>query len=249
MEIDWHARFSQQTRWTKSLREYLLSKLTIDLNSQVLEVGCGTGAVTSDFLNYHPCLLHGLDINFSHCEIATRNSDKFSVSNGDVYFLPYPSGSFDIIFCHYILLWLTSPVDALSEIKRVLKPGGHFLVFAEPDYGARIDHPSSLSVLGNLQKTSLIKQGANPLIGRQVASLVSSSGFDQINYGISGYETLAGKLPEWWESEWNVIQYDLENLIAPEELNDLKILDYQCWMDGSRVLWVPTFYLSCIKPL
>lgn len=248
MKLDWHARYTQQAQWTKSLREYLLSKLEIAPHWQILELGCGTGAVLADFQANHPCRTHGIDIKYTACEMATRNAIDSSIATGDALHLPYPANSFDLVFCHYFLLWLPNPQQALTEVKRVLKPGAHLLVFAEPDYSARIDFPSTLSRLGELQSQSLVAQGAHSSIGRQLPSLVAASGFDDIRYGVSGFESEVNNIPDWWESEWQVLEHDLENLVAHAELEDLHKLDRQSWLDGSRVLWVPTFYLSCRKP-
>lgn len=248
MKIDWHARYSQQAQWTKSLREYLLSNLVLGPQSRILEVGCGTGAILVDYHLTHPGQLYGIDIDFSSCVISTRNSTDSFICTGDVFNLPYPSGSFDLIFCHYFLLWLLAPLHALSEVKRVLKPGASFLIFAEPDYSGRIDYPPPLTSLGELQSASLTQQGANPSIGRQLPSLLSASGFEHIQYGVSGFEAAANRLPDWWNSEWQVLKHDLKNLIDPAELDELQALDERCWWDGSRILWVPTFYLSCRNP-
>jgi cyclopropane fatty-acyl-phospholipid synthase-like methyltransferase len=45
MSVDWHARYLQQARWTRPLREYLYGKAGVDSARRVLEVGCGTGAL------------------------------------------------------------------------------------------------------------------------------------------------------------------------------------------------------------
>jgi ubiquinone/menaquinone biosynthesis C-methylase UbiE len=181
--------------------------------------------------------------------MATRFSKNIVFHNGDAYQLPYASNIFDFVFCHYFLLWITSPDAVLQEILRVLKPGGRFLAFAEPDYAARIDAPAQLESLGILQTNSLINQGVNPRTGRNLPALVTSAGFCQCQYGISSYEQVSGDLPEWWESEWEVIAEDLKSFVDPEKLALMKIIDHDNWLSGIRVLWIPTFYLSCIKPL
>ena len=47
--MDWHARYVQQARWTNQLRHYLYRKAGLRDGQQILEVGCGTGAVLGDF--------------------------------------------------------------------------------------------------------------------------------------------------------------------------------------------------------
>lgn len=248
MTFDWHKRFVQQSLWTRPLREYLCRDLTITQSSLVLEVGSGTGVIASDFYNDFPSKLFGIDMDLFRCVMATRLFKNIAFQNGDAYQLPYASNTFDLVFCHYFLLWITSPVTVLQEILRVLKPGGRFLAFAEPDYAARIDAPTQLESLGFLQTSSLIDQGANPRIGRNLPALVAAAGFCQSQYGISSYEQTGGDLPEWWESEWQVIAEDLESFVDNEELASIKRIDHANWLSGTRVLWIPTFYLSCIKP-
>lgn len=248
MTIDWHVRFVQQAQWTKSLREYLLGKLDLNPSLRVLEVGCGTGAVLSDYLNAHSGLMHGLDLNFDYCKIAKNNTIHAHLVNGNVFNLPYAANSFDLVFCHYFLLWLPSLQPAMSEIRRALKPGAIFLIFAEPDYDARIDYPAPLQILGELQNTSLKNQGANAAIGRQLPASVSEAGFENVHFGVSGFEIAMNDLPEWRGLEWLVLENDLKFMIDPQRLSQLKALDRRSWLEGSRVLWVPTFYLSCNKP-
>jgi len=249
MTFDWHKRFVQQSLWTRPLREYLCRDLTISPSSLVLEVGSGTGVIALDFYGDNVCRLFGIDIDLLWCVMATRFSQNIAFHNGDAYHLPYASNTFDLVFCHYFLLWITSPDAVLQEMLRVLKPGGRFLAFAEPDYAARIDAPAQLERLGILQTNSLINQGVNPRIGRNLPALVTSAGFCQCQYGISSYEQVGGDLPEWWESEWEVIAEDLKSFVDPEKLALMKKIDHDNWLSGTRVLWIPTFYLSCIKPL
>lgn len=247
MEINWHARFIEQARWTKSLRDYLLQNSQITPKDVVLEIGSGTGVISAEFLINHTCNLYGLDIDFSRCCMATRYCHDFRNINADAYSTPFSSGTFDLIFCHYFLLWLQTPELVLDEVFRILKPGGKFIAFAEPDYAARIDFPFELRSLGSLQNYSLQDQGVNLQIGRQLPILATAAGFSECRFGSSGNELPIGDLPDWWTSEWEVIQHDLVNRIDNVEMHELQSKDKQAWLSGSRVLWIPTFYLSCIK--
>jgi len=153
-----------------------------------------------------------------------------------------------LFFVTTFSFWLAFPGLAMEEVFRILKPSGGFLIFAEPDYESRIDFPSEFASLGKEQTKSLVKQGVNPRIGRSLPSLASQAGFIECKYGISGYETFAGELPTWWESEWQTIRYDLAETLPSNELDVLMEKDRKSWLKGSRVLWIPTFYLSCRKP-
>ena len=248
MNLDWHARFTEQARWTKPLRDYLLKDHFFSTNAYCLEVGSGTGVISAEFIASHSCKMVGVDLDFERCTISTRNYQNLLEVNGDAYRLPFAINTFDCIFCHYFLLWIKNPKSVMEEIFRVLKPGGKFFAFAEPDYHARIDHPLPLQELGKLQTDSLVKQGVNALTGRELPSLAVSSGFDNCQIGVSGYEQKIGVLPDWWSSEWEVLHDDLTPYLSQDAILNFQNMDRDCWLNGTRILWVPTFYLSCNKP-
>jgi len=247
MPVDWNRRYFQQGRWTKPLRDYLITGVGLQPTSRTIEVGCGTGAICSDLQLSSPGFHHGLDVNFPGLLIATRNNLKIGFSCGNALELPFPEATFDLVYCHYFLLWVSKPLQALLEMNRILKPGGTLLVFAEPDHKSRIDFPSDLEFLGKLQSESLKKQGADVSIGRKLSFLLTESGFMNIEYGVSGFQSPIKSIPEWWESEWEIIFDDLREIMDKNELVKLREMDKSYWESGARVLWVPTFYARCNK--
>jgi ubiquinone/menaquinone biosynthesis C-methylase UbiE len=142
--------------------------------SRLLEVGCGTGAILAELSNQTG--LHGLDINLQALAQCRIHALSAFLVQGNALQLPYLDHSFDIIYCHFLLLWVDDPLLALLEMKRVAKTAGHILAFAEPDYTARVDKPRELVPLGEWQAESLRRQGADPGLGRRlVPGLASSS--------------------------------------------------------------------------
>jgi len=246
--VDWHQRYLQQSYWTKSLRDYLISTLQITPGMQAQEIGCGTGVIASDFQQSTQCNVIGIDVNYSTLLSATRNYPKLQYLNADALSLPFDSNCLDLVFCHYFLLWIDSPAAALLETMRVLKPGGHLLIFAEPDHSSRIDEPGSLVELGRLQTEALQQQGACVDMGRRLPALLSLNGFDEIRYGIIGNEHILSGLPSWWDSEWQILRDDLKNTCTRKKLDRWKTIDRKAWEQNSRVLWVPTFYAVARKP-
>ena len=128
------------------------------------------------------------------------------------------------------------------------RPGGNLSFFAEPDYGGRIDYPAPLSKVGNAQITSLGRQGADPFIGRKIAHFAAEAGLVILETGIIGYQTSSQQDKKFWENEWQIIRHDLKELIPEEEINRLEGLDKTSRLTGSRILFVPTFYLFTMVP-
>jgi SAM-dependent methyltransferase len=237
--MDWHRRYLQQAAWTRDLRDYLFKQAGLHNASRVLEVGCGTGAILSKLPAHIP--LHGLDIDraaLTQCRVHARTA---ALVQGNALELPYPNKRFDIVYCHFLLLWVNDPLQALLEMKRVAKVGAHILAFAEPDYTARRDEPRELVPLGRWQTESLKRQGADPALGARLADLFFQAGIQIVETG-----TIQSADPdpsaEAWEVEWAVIEADLAGLIPGDDLQKMKKLDQQARMHGERVLHVPTYF-------
>ena len=125
-------------------------------------------------------------------------------------------------------------------------PGGAILILAEPDYGGRIDFPEDLSILGEWQQAALRQQGAEPQMGRQIASVLHQAGLQEIEVGVIGAQWTSRPSEIELRSEWEMISSDLEYLNLRGEqvqyVDSLKQSDINAWESGMRTLFVPTFY-------
>lgn len=99
----------------------------------VLDFGTGIGGSIGPLRRAFPlAILHGADISSESVSMAKeRHGDhaKFSVIADQV--LPYPDAMFDIVFvaCVYHHIPVDQREHWTAEIRRVLKPGGHLLIF------------------------------------------------------------------------------------------------------------------------
>lgn len=237
--MNWHERFTQQARWTRDLREYLFRQIALERADRALEVGCGTGAILS---TVQTNALHGLDLRLASLTEARIHVPAASLTCADALSLPYVDDSFDISFCHFLLLWISDPHRALLEMKRVTRPGGHVLALAEPDYSVRVDEPAELAVLGRWQMESLKRQGADPALGGRLAELFYQAGIELVETGAiqsRGDEALSSVD---WELEWAVLEHDLAGIVPVAEIQRLKTLDAQARAHGVRKLHVPTYF-------
>ncbi|HWL80504.1 MAG TPA: methyltransferase domain-containing protein [Roseomonas sp.] len=106
---------------------------------EVLELACGTGEVTGA-LRRLGHKVTGLD--FSEAMLAQARK-KHAGDKGARFFLAdaeytrEPDASYDAVVCRHLVWTLTDPEAALRDWFRVLRPGGHVLIFdgnfAEPD--------------------------------------------------------------------------------------------------------------------
>ncbi len=243
----WHARFEQQAGWTSALRQHLFERLGLKAAQRVMEVGCGTGAVLAEIRKSFNGRLYGLDINPGYLGQAGMHSPLTHLVVGDAHCLPCAGDSFDLVCCHFLLLWVEDPSLAVAEMARLARSGGAVLLMAEPDYGGRIDYPQELGLIGRWQEQSLRLQGANPLIGRRLASLLLQAGLEKIETGVLGGSWTVPPSRQEWELEWQVLHDDLKRLpqiweTAQGEIAALQVLDWEAWQRRERILFVPTFY-------
>jgi ubiquinone/menaquinone biosynthesis C-methylase UbiE len=240
--VDWHARYTQQARWTLQTRRYLYEKAGLARAQKVLEVGCGTGALLSEIPSLSRASAVGLDLNPKAAKQARKNAVNAAITCGDGHSLPYADQIFDITFCHFLLLWVRSPVDVLKELKRITRPGGAVLALAEPDYTGRIDFPAPLERLGRLQADSLRKQGADTEAGRKLRSWFILAGITPFESGIMAGGWSQAPSDDERQLEWAVIGSDLAGEIPAQEIQLMKEQDDKAWKNGERVLFVPTFF-------
>ncbi len=238
--MNWHERFRQQAGWTRDLRSYLFTRADLAHAKNVLEVGCGTGAVLQEMNS--PAHLHGLDIDPTRLAEARMHARSASLVCGDALSLPYADGIFDIVFCHFLLLWVPDPVRTLQEMQRVTRLDGAVLALAEPDYTSRGDEPSVLQPLGKWQAQGLRRMGADPSLGNRLAFLFQEAGLRVVESGQMQPAASINPTRLDRELEWAVLETDLEGILSIMELARYKKLDEAAWAAGTRRLHVPTYF-------
>ena len=104
--------------------------ITEDMN--VLEVGCGNGALWTENLSRLPRNAHITlsDISEGMLRDARRNigpqDSRFSFRAFDCARIPFPDQSFDLVIANHVLFYCKDLLHSCREIRRVLKPGGRF---------------------------------------------------------------------------------------------------------------------------
>ncbi len=93
----------------------------------VLDVGCGTGAILKQLGN--PEKNVGIDLA-PEAILFCRQRGLNNVRQGDIHALPFADASFDAVICSSVLYheWVTDVEGAVREMHRVLRPGGVLLI-------------------------------------------------------------------------------------------------------------------------
>jgi ubiquinone/menaquinone biosynthesis C-methylase UbiE len=94
-----------------------------------MDLGCGRGGVVELFWR-DVQLAAGLDPDVP--SLAEHRAQGMPVVTGRGEQLPFAGESFDLVVCIWVLEHLRDPEGVLREVRRVLRPGGHF-VFLTPN--------------------------------------------------------------------------------------------------------------------
>ena len=105
---------------------------TLPAGGDILEVAPGPGYLAVELARQSRYRVTGLDISKTFVEIAQRNGRQAKVpvdfQQGNASAMPFVKNSFDLVVCRAAFKNFSEPVKAISEMHRVLKPGGKALI-------------------------------------------------------------------------------------------------------------------------
>lgn len=116
----------QYGRWRRSL----ISRLKLEPDALVLDVGTGPGGVAIDIAGRVGCRVVGVDLSDRMLEQAQINlrtsklTSLVSLVKARAENLPFPDHSFDTVVFTFLHRYVDELQDMLHELTRVLKPGG-----------------------------------------------------------------------------------------------------------------------------
>ncbi len=108
----------------------LISAADISPGDDVLDVGCGTGVLTRALTaavgdQGNVC---GVDFSESMLGVAREQCPGVEFRQGNAMALPYTEEGFDAVTSSFMLMFIPDPVQAICEMRRVLRPGGRLVV-------------------------------------------------------------------------------------------------------------------------
>ena len=106
---------------------------------RLLDIGTGTGRVLELLA---PRISQGIGVDASKAMLALARArlarpdlDHCSVRLADMYRLPFPDASFDFAVLQMVLHYAEDPPSVLTEVARVLQPGGQLIVIDLAQHG------------------------------------------------------------------------------------------------------------------
>ena len=199
---------SHRSRTVANSAAYLADQLRP--GRSVLDVGCGPGTITVDLAAHvAPGKVTAIDASAAVLDeaivlAADQDVPNVEFSVADVYALPYPDDTFDVVHAHQVLQHLADPVAALREMGRVCRPGG-VVAARDGDYAGMTWYPENpgLTEWLAIYRTVARSNGGEPDAGRRVLSWAQQAGFTDITPTASIWCYATPDQRDWWGGMWS----------------------------------------------
>lgn len=178
------------TRTAANCAGFLLPRLQVGM--RLLDCGCGPGSITLGLAEMvAPGEVVGIDLEPASIEVARKQMAVQQIANvrfevANLYTLPFPDASFDVVFSHAVLLHVREPVSALKEMKRVLKRGGLIGIRNDDGDGSLMAPPDPLIAQGwELVAELMDRNGGNVRGAKHSRAWLREAGFTRIEASAS----------------------------------------------------------------
>jgi SAM-dependent methyltransferase len=220
-------------------------------STALLDVGCGSGELSLD-LAASVGRVTGVDLEAADVESARRAAMRARIENADfqvadAYRLGVARDRYDVVFAHSLLEALDRPADAVTEMSRVLKPGG-ILAVASVEYGGLIlagPHADLTRRFYAIRERLWQIDGADPYLGRTLRGVLLGAGLvdviattTYISFGtVERVAEFGLGRAEDCDDEWYATSAVRHGLATSEELTAMR----RAWVDWAAS---PTSYAA-----
>jgi SAM-dependent methyltransferase len=112
-------------RFSRPLAEQFVALVGIESGQRVLDVGCGTGALTSVLVELVGVEgVSAVDPSESFVEVVRTAYPSMDVRRSGAESLPFNDGEFDAVVAQLVVHFMTDPVRGIAEMARTAVPGG-----------------------------------------------------------------------------------------------------------------------------
>jgi SAM-dependent methyltransferase len=192
----------------------------------ILSVGCGPGVFLRELAALRPnAQVVGVDLSADRirdAEARLLGVPNARVQVGDAQALPFESGSFDFVFCRFLMEYLPEKLRAVQEMVRICRSGGKILL-QDLDGQLLWHSPEDPELQQTIEKvvSRLATTGFDPFVGRKLFNLCFQAGLAEIKVQIDPYHFYAGTIVDeqlgLWQTKLEIAKPQLQKVLGSDE--------------------------------
>jgi SAM-dependent methyltransferase len=205
----------------------------------LLDVGCWEGDGTTLYSNQISAMPHGIEVFPGPAATARARGIEVAELDLETSPFPWPSGHFDVVVANQVFEHLKNIWLPLSEVYRVLKPGGHFII-SVPNLASL--HNRVLLALGR-QPTSIRTLGIHVrgyTLGELVEVVTLEGAFSARRVLGAGFYPLPARLARPLARAWPGASHT--SVLVARKTDDRAVSPWQAFRQQEIDLGVQTFY-------
>lgn len=168
-------------------RQIVLSALNLQVDERILDIGFGPGILIEDMAKIigPDGSICGIEISEPFIALSQKRLSHLSrveIREGDATSIPYSNNEFDVAISTQVYEYIEDVEKCLSELYRVLKPGGRALIMCT-DWDTLIWNTENRERMNRIL-TTFEAHCADPRLPRKIAPKIQEAGFILTKYDV-----------------------------------------------------------------
>lgn len=187
-------------RYSEPLAAGFASLAGLEPGRRVLDVGCGTGALTAELVrSLGSAAVSAADPSDAFVAAFRSRFPDVDVRQAPAERLPFPDAGFDAALAQLVVHFMTDPVAGLREMARVTRPGGVVAACVWDHHGGRGPLTAFWSAVRALDPQARDESHMAGAREGHLAELFGAAGLEQIESTMLTVRGRFADFDEWWE--------------------------------------------------
>lgn len=171
----------------------------VHAGQQVLDVGCGPGALTAQLVaRVGASAVAGVDPSESYARAAQERFPGVSIQVAPAGALPFAESEFDVVLAQLVVHFLVDPVHDLREMARVTRAGGVVAACVWDHGGGSSPLSRFWDVLARIDPDAPHEAGLPGTHAGQLAEYLTEAGLDDIAETVLTVHVRHPTFEDWW---------------------------------------------------
>jgi SAM-dependent methyltransferase len=183
-------------RYAEPLAEVFGAFAGVGAGAKVLDVGCGSGALTAHLLSIG-AEVTAIDPSPSFIDAVRVRFPEVDVRRGTAEELPYDTATFDAALAQLVVHFMTDPVAGIRHMARVTRPGGAVAACVwDGPTGALAPFWDAVHVIDAEAEDEALLSGAHK---GHLTEIFEAAGLRDVEEGSIAVDVVHPTFEEWWE--------------------------------------------------